>query len=118
MLALSALGFESVQGLGAVPAAIDLIALIWLPESPRILLRQGKIAQAESVLAKIYSYATEEQIKAKLAVLEASVAQSREITEKTTLWWRFKSIFTVGLNRRALSKCISIFCTAHQRDIQ
>lgn len=42
-------------GLGVVPSAIFLIGVIWLPESPRWLLKAGRKADAEKVLDKIGS---------------------------------------------------------------
>lgn len=40
-------------GLGAVPSGIFLLGVVWLPESPRWLLKEGKEAKAAAVLAKI-----------------------------------------------------------------
>ncbi len=40
-------------GLGAVPSGIFLLGVVWLPESPRWLLKEGKDEKALIVLAKI-----------------------------------------------------------------
>src|SRR5690606_23699043 len=40
-------------GLGAAPALLFLIGVLWLPESPRWLVTVGKIKQAEGILSKI-----------------------------------------------------------------
>jgi SP family xylose:H+ symportor-like MFS transporter len=48
-------------GLGAIPAALFFIGVIWLPESPRWLIRAGKIAKAQSILRKIGNAAFVEQ---------------------------------------------------------
>ncbi len=40
-------------GLGAIPAVLFLVGLIWLPESPRYLVKAGKIQKAQNVLNKI-----------------------------------------------------------------
>lgn len=40
-------------GLGAVPAVLFLLGVLWLPESPRWLAQQGKVAQARYELSKI-----------------------------------------------------------------
>ena len=40
-------------GLGAIPAVLFLVGLIWLPESPRYLVKAGKLEKAQSVLNKI-----------------------------------------------------------------
>lgn len=94
-------------GLGAAPAALSLIALFWLPESPRILLRTDRREPARTVLRKMYASATEEQLEGKLRVLEASVQQAKRMHETTSFWSRFVSMFAVATNRRALS---TFFC--------
>ncbi|MBO0360557.1 sugar porter family MFS transporter [Hymenobacter sp. BT186] len=40
-------------GLGAVPAGLFLLGVMWLPESPRWLAQAGRLPQAEAVLRKI-----------------------------------------------------------------
>jgi sugar porter (SP) family MFS transporter len=40
-------------GLGAVPAVLFLIGVLWLPESPRYLMKAGQSDAAEKVLQKI-----------------------------------------------------------------
>jgi sugar porter (SP) family MFS transporter len=42
-------------GLGAVPSAVFLIGVTWLPESPRWLMKSGQVAKAQQVLNKIGS---------------------------------------------------------------
>lgn len=42
-------------GLGAVPSAVFLIGVVWLPESPRWLMKSGQEEKAEQVLNKIGS---------------------------------------------------------------
>jgi len=40
-------------GLGAVPAGLFLLGVLWLPESPRWLAQAGQLARAEAVLRKM-----------------------------------------------------------------
>lgn len=42
-------------GLGVVPSLIFLLGVIWLPESPRWLLKDGQVEKAKAVLNKIGS---------------------------------------------------------------
>lgn len=50
---LSTQVWRGMLGLGAVPAAIFLLALLAVPESPRWLLLQGKQQQARTILTRI-----------------------------------------------------------------
>ncbi|KAF8323026.1 general substrate transporter [Clavulina sp. PMI_390] len=95
-------GWRYMVGLGAVPAGIQLIFLFFLPESPRILIRRGEFERTKQNMEKIYPYATPEQLDTKVKLLHASVRQSIEITEHTTLYQRCITMITVPTNRRAL----------------
>ena len=52
---------------------------------------------------RIYAYATDEQIKLKIKVMQVAVQESIDITKSTTLVKRMQSILFVPRNRRALS---------------
>ncbi|CAE6469634.1 unnamed protein product [Rhizoctonia solani] len=95
-------GWRWMVGLGAVPAALQLAMLPFLPESPRILVRSGNLEQAEKNMSKIYAHATPEQVTLKVKLLRASVQESIDIQNSTTFLQRLRSIFTVPVNRRAL----------------
>jgi SP family myo-inositol transporter-like MFS transporter 13 len=41
-------------GLGAVPAALQLLTLLFMPETPRWLVKAEKVQQARRVLGKVY----------------------------------------------------------------
>lgn len=43
-------------GLGVVPSAVFLTGVLWLPESPRWLMKAGKVEEAKKVLHKIGSH--------------------------------------------------------------
>jgi SP family xylose:H+ symportor-like MFS transporter len=59
-------------GLGAVPAVLFLLGVLWLPESPRWLAQAGQMARAEAVLRKIGNSAF---VESTLANLEARASK-------------------------------------------
>ncbi|KAH9854546.1 general substrate transporter [Lenzites betulinus] len=95
-------GWRWMVGLGAVPAAAQAIFLIFLPESPRIMIRRDNLDAAHAVMTKIYAYATPAQVDLKVRTLVAAVKLSVEITNSTTLWQRIRLILSDPINRRAL----------------
>lgn len=95
-------GWRWMVGLGAIPAALQIIFLFFLPESPRVLIRRGNFEAARAVMSKIYSLATAEEVNLKLQALSAAVRQSVEIHNTTTLFQRLSSMVFVPINRRAL----------------
>ncbi|KAK4687878.1 MFS transporter, SP family, solute carrier family 2 (myo-inositol transporter), member 13, partial [Tremellales sp. Uapishka_1] len=95
-------GWRYMVGFGGVPALVQLVSLMYLPESPRILLLQSKTKSARSVLSKIYPLATEHQLDLKIQVMDTAVRQSVAISGSTTFSDRVASLVHVGMNRRAL----------------
>ncbi|XP_074271965.1 inositol transporter 4-like [Silene latifolia] len=81
------LGFTRVDGtwrwmlgVAAVPAFLQFILMLSLPESPRWLYRNNKVSEAESILAKIYGpEEVEEEMKALKASVEHEIAAEGEI---------------------------------------
>ncbi|MDF7814959.1 sugar porter family MFS transporter [Hymenobacter sp. YC55] len=57
-------------GLGAVPASLFLLGVLWLPESPRWLATHGQLARAEAVLHKLGNVAL---VRATLADMAATL---------------------------------------------
>lgn len=49
-------------GLGAVPSLLFLLGVVWLPESPRWLIKEGRLEKAKAVLNKIGSSAYAQNI--------------------------------------------------------
>jgi sugar porter (SP) family MFS transporter len=50
-------------GAGVVPSFLFLVGVIWLPESPRWLIKAGKTEAADRILRKMYSEAVAEETK-------------------------------------------------------
>ncbi|KAG8928204.1 myo-inositol transporter [Tulasnella sp. 418] len=97
-------GWRWMVGLGAVPAGIQLLLLPMVPESPRILLRQGNRAAAFMCLKKIYPNTSNDEINSKVTLMEESIKESVAISKSTTLFQKSKIVFLVPSNRRALSE--------------
>lgn len=95
-------GWRWMVGLGAVPAAAQMVFLVFLPESPRILMQRGDIEGATEVMRKVYQYAKPEEIIAQVDILGISVQRSVDITNNTTFMQRMASMFMDPVNRRAL----------------
>ncbi|KAJ4476634.1 general substrate transporter [Lentinula aciculospora] len=103
-------GWRWMVGLSCIPAGIQFILLFFLPESPRILLRRGKLDTVRRIMSKIYATATPRDLEMKayrflcrpVKVLEASVRQSIEISNTTTFFQRIHLLLFKGVNRRAL----------------
>ncbi|WVW83564.1 hypothetical protein I302_105585 [Kwoniella bestiolae CBS 10118] len=95
-------GWRWIVGLGAVPAMIQLAAIGFLPESPRILLLRSNVHSAHAIISKIYPLATPHQIDQKVGIMRRAVQQSKEISDSTTFGQRLKSLLKNGGNRRAL----------------
>ncbi|GAA0138523.1 transporter [Lithospermum erythrorhizon] len=64
-------------GVAGLPALVQFILMLMLPESPRWLYRKGKEAEAEAILAKIYPA---EEVEIEMQALKESV--EKEIEEK------------------------------------
>ncbi|KAK6932836.1 Major facilitator, sugar transporter-like [Dillenia turbinata] len=57
-------------GVAGVPALVQFIFMVWLPESPRWLYRQNRKEEAKAILGKIYP---DSELDAELQALEESI---------------------------------------------
>jgi MFS transporter, SP family, xylose:H+ symportor len=72
-------------GLGAVPSLIFLLGVLWLPESPRWLIKVGKHEKAKQVLNKIGSeaFVTQTIRAVELSLKGATKVSYKAVFEKT-----------------------------------
>ena len=81
-------------GLGVVPSAIFLIGVIWLPESPRWLIKAGKLEQAKLVLNKIGS---ELFVQQTFAAIEQSMVGAKKQSYKAVFEKSVRPAVVVGV---------------------
>ncbi|HJF19809.1 MAG TPA: sugar porter family MFS transporter [Enterococcus columbae] len=92
---LSPIGWRLMLGFAAVPAAILFIGGILLPESPRYLVKIGKVDTARNILLNIRTKAeTESEIA---EIQEQSQIEQGNISELFSAWVRPSIIVAFGL---------------------
>jgi SP family sugar:H+ symporter-like MFS transporter len=95
--------------LQAVPAAVYLLALLNVPESPRYLVVKGQDARAEAVLARLFGHDT---ARAKVAEIRASLAGDHhkprlsDLVDKST--GRIRPILWAGIGLAVFQQLVGI----------
>ncbi|KAL5343541.1 general substrate transporter [Aspergillus crustosus] len=95
-------GWRYMVGLGGLPPIIMVCLMPFCPESPRHLVYNGRVEEARSVLCKIYRGATDIQIDAVLASVQAGCEEARAISGNESGWSKIVRMHTVPSNFRAL----------------
>ncbi|CEL05549.1 hypothetical protein ASPCAL06667 [Aspergillus calidoustus] len=95
-------GWRYMVGLGGLPPIIMACLMPFCPESPRHLVYNGRIDEARSVLRKIYRGASDVQIEAVLASIQAGCEEARAISGDEGGWAKIVKLHTVPSNFRAL----------------
>ncbi|KAG0127533.1 general substrate transporter [Tuber indicum] len=86
-------------GFGGLPAGLQAIIMIFMPETPRWLLQHSRRSEAAKVVAKAYGNLTAREVDQVITGIEAGVSADTS----DTLTEKFKLLFSVGGNRRALT---------------
>ncbi|KAI5478844.1 MFS transporter, SP family, solute carrier family 2 (myo-inositol transporter), member 13 [Pseudohyphozyma bogoriensis] len=95
-------GWRILFAIGLVPAVTQLILMHWLPESPRIMVMQGKRDQAVRTLKAMYSKATDDILALKLRIIEDHVRESNRFQKNLSFWQLGKQLWTHKPYRRAI----------------
>ncbi|KAM0310867.1 hypothetical protein ACHAO8_007711 [Botrytis cinerea] len=112
-------GWRWMVGLGAVPAAVQILVMLFMPETPRWLVQVGRADEGRSVLTRVFGKGTEMQkvVDEVLKGIEREVREEdeakrlREMARKTKAsedsWISdakdsWEELIGVGGNRRAL----------------
>ncbi|KAI4365034.1 hypothetical protein MLD38_021054 [Melastoma candidum] len=94
-------------GIAGLPALVQFILMLSLPESPRWLYRQGKIEEARSILEKIYPpNEVEDEIKALHESIEAEKADESIVGESMVA--KVTGAFSNPVVRRGLYAGITV----------
>lgn len=109
------LGFTKVNGtwrwmlgVAAVPAIVQFILMLSLPESPRYLYRKNNTREAEAILARIYpADEVEEEIRLLKQSVENELAIQGEIAEESILT-KIKEAWSNKIVRRGLYAGITV----------
>ncbi|CAK4008843.1 general substrate transporter [Lecanosticta acicola] len=95
-------GWRATVGIGAAPAILLSIMLLWCPESPRQLIAHGKVEEAERVFLRLYPGSTPDQRLAKIRSVEISLEEATSSIQREALWTTFKRIFSTAATGRAV----------------
>ncbi|KAI5925918.1 myo-inositol transporter 1 [Camillea tinctor] len=105
-------GWRWLVGLGAVPAFLQCALLIFMPETPRWLVKAGKSSEAWSIIQKTQGagLAAGHVVDAILKDIEIEVREEHSSGGKNSNSWRttWKELLAVPKNRRALTIACSL----------
>ncbi len=110
-------GWRWMVGLGALPAILQFMLMMFLPETPRWLMSAGRNQEARAVLKKVYAPGAEAIVEEVLSGIEtemieegaASLTMYPSAPEEAAWPWftrlqrGMEELFSIGGNRRALT---------------
>lgn len=94
-------GWKVSVGLCMVPAALQLVLFVFLPDTPRFYVIKGDYKKAKAVLMKVQSFVTEETAEAIVLDMVASnsLVRGKPLAQ---IWKSIKLVHTRPANLRAL----------------
>lgn len=94
-------------GVAGIPALVQFILMLSLPESPRWLYRQDKVKEARAILEKIYPA---NEVEGELAALQTSIEaeKAEEGSMGDSLHAKLKNAWTSNVIRRGLYAGITV----------
>jgi len=92
-------------GLGAVPSVLFFLGVLWLPESPRWLLKAGKPEQAKKILGKIGSAAF---VTNTISDIETSLEGAIKLSYKAVFTKSVRHAVTIGIVLAAFQQLCGI----------
>lgn len=110
-------GWRWMVGLGGAPAVLQFGLMLMLPESPRWLVKDGKVQRARDVLRKVYAAGKDRTVEEVLHAIKTEILEEEatnddisisETGNKVQKWLtltrnKFAELFFVGGNKRALT---------------
>ncbi|KAH0600691.1 hypothetical protein MHUMG1_01690 [Metarhizium humberi] len=106
-----ATGWRWMVGLGALPAGFQAAIVVFMPETPRWLVKAGKPAQAKTIIQRVNGGAgTVEDASAIIKEIEIEIREEENLgrrrDQQSTRWkWlgAWRDLFGEGKNQRALA---------------
>ena len=95
-------GWRFMVGLAGVPAVVLFCLLPWLPESPRHLIRVGRIEEATRVIEATFPNGTDEQVARKIDLMVKTNATALNGTGTGTYRETFRRLYYTPSSLRAL----------------
>lgn len=93
-------GWRYMVGLAGIPAIVLFCLLPWLPESPRHLIRSGRIEEATRVIEATFPNGTDEQVARKIDLMVK--ANATAVHSTGTYRETFQRLYFTPSNLRAL----------------
>lgn len=92
-------GWRILVGLSLVPSVIQMVMFVFMPETPRFLVRRGRVDDARRVLQRTYKQTTDQELDSKMHDLNASLSMSGSYKNP---WKTLVELHRVPSNFRAL----------------